>query len=93
MTLPSGIDMGYDFDFVDESRHSSWTDFVSQKIGNLQEHKIREYLECILHYSEVDNEQSEEILKVECLEFASPAWARSVLSHDQVDQGKSMCLR
>ena len=28
-------------------------------------------------------EHSEEILDVKCLEYSSPSWARSVLSHDQ----------
>ena len=47
------IDMGIVFRFVDESRHPLWAGFLDE-FGNLQEHKIREYLECIQHYSKVD---------------------------------------
>ena len=35
------------------SRHPPWAGFLD-KFGNLQEHKIREYLECVQHYSTVD---------------------------------------
>ena len=38
-------------------------------------------------------EHSEEILKVNTIESASPSWTRSVVSHDQVvDKSQSTCL-
>ena len=37
-------------------------------------------------------EHSEEILTVKFVEYSSPSWARSVLFHDQVGEGKIMCL-
>ena len=44
---------GIVFSIVDESRHPPWAGFLDE-FGNLQEHKIREYLECIQHNSKVD---------------------------------------
>ena len=44
---------GLSFNFVDGSRHSLSYGFLDE-FGKLQEHKIREYLECTQHHSEVD---------------------------------------
>ena len=38
-------------------------------------------------------EHSQEILNVECLEYLSPSWTRSILANDLVGEGKSICLR
>ena len=42
------VDMQIVFSFVDESRHPPWAGFLDE-FGDLQEHKIREYLERIQH--------------------------------------------
>ena len=89
------IDMGIVFSFVDESRHPPWSGFLDE-FGNLQEHKIREYLECIQHYSEVDKgtfwRNSEcgmpGIFITIMDEINIGQW-----SSGQVGEGKSMCLR
>ena len=41
-------------DFVDESRHPSWTELCIE-FGDLQENKIRGDWECVQHYSKVGN--------------------------------------
>ena len=40
-------------DIVDDGSHPRWSGFLDE-FRNLQEHNIREYLECIQHYSKVD---------------------------------------
>ena len=47
------IDMENVFSFVDESRRPPWAGFLDE-FGNLEEHKIREYWECIQRYSKID---------------------------------------
>ena len=47
------IDMEIVCSFVDESTHPLWSGLLDE-FGNLQEHQIREILECIQYYSKVD---------------------------------------
>ena len=70
------------FSFVDESRHPPWSGFLDE-FGNLQEHKIRNIRSVFNISRKLIKEHSEEILNVECLEYSSPSWTRSILAKDQ----------
>ena len=65
---------------VDESRNPSWPNYLA----NLEIYKNTKFEE-IASVSNITQklvmEHSEEILNVKCLEYSSPSWARSVLSH------------
>ena len=66
------------------------------EIGNLREHEKFENIGNVFNITQKNEEHSEEILNVECLEEASPSWTRLMLVKDQSDQvgeGKSMCVR
>ena len=88
------IDVENVHDFVDESRHRSWADYVS----NSETYKNTKFeeIESLFNITQkLVVEHSEEILNVKCLEYSSPSHEISVSqrSSGQVGEGSSMCLR
>ena len=47
------IDMGNVYGFIDESRHSSWTELFG-KLGSLQEHELRGNSELVWYHTKID---------------------------------------
>ena len=85
----SGIlqDQCIDVEIVMESSMKAalepWEGF-REEFGNPPEYEIRECRECVWYYSKkMIQEQSGEILIVECLRYSSPSWERWILANDQ----------
>ena len=73
--------MGDVYDFVDESRHSSWADFKSN--SEIYKNTKFEDIESVFNTTHKSvREHSEKILNVKFLENSSPSWARSALAND-----------
>ena len=61
------------FDFVDESRHSSWAELLVE-FWNLQENKNSRIWRVFNVTQNFVKEHSEGILNVKCLDYSSLSW-------------------
>ena len=67
----------------DESRHSSWTK-LRRTFGCVQEHQLRGTSESTHITQKLILNHQAEILNVTTIDWTSPSWTRSALTHDQV---------